>query len=431
MSPAVASKDDDKETTTSTTKYCITLQDVRDAARRIEGIAHVTPVMTSESINERCGGGGNGRRNLFFKVEAMQKTGSFKFRGALNAVRCLLEERQLQQQQQQQLEEEEESESEQPPPVFQIVAHSSGNHAQAVALATKLAVQAVERADADVDATKNGGSCDSNSDSSNKKRKRSARKKQPVVQATIVMPENTTLVKKNAVSAFGGNIVLTANTNQAREEEADRIVVANAPNAALVHPSEDPNVIAGQGTVCLELLQQLEEMNEKEGGGELIKPDVVIIPVGGGGLASGNTIALRALLGNSVKIVLAEPAMLDDARRSFESKMLLKHHPDNDLDSVADGLRTTLGPNTWPVIRDLVDDVLCVDEKEILLATKLIWERLKVCIEPSSGVGVAVAMSESFQTKYPAEKFPNVAVVLCGGNVDIVKISAKMHDLGL
>lgn len=108
----------------------------------------------------------------------------------------------------------------------------------------------------------------------------------------------------------------------------------------------------------------------------------------------------------------------------------MKHNPDNTLDSVADGLKTTLGPNTWPIVRDLVDDIYTVSEEEILKATKLVWERLKVCIEPSAGVGVAVAMGEEFNSKYTTESgIKNVGIILCGGNVDVIKIAAKMDAL--
>ena len=120
---------------------------------------------------------------------------------------------------------------------------------------------------------------------------------------------------------------------------------------------------------------------------------------------------------------------MDDAKRSFDAKTLLQHHPDNPLVSVADGLKTTLGPNTWPIIRDMVDDIFTVSEWEILKATKLIWERLKICIEPSAGVGVAVALSETFHEKYPT--LEHVGIVLCGGNVDVVKVSNMMHELGI
>ena len=145
----------------------------------------------------------------------------------------------------------------------------------------------------------------------------------------------------------------------------------------------------------------------------------------------------------SIQIILAEPSVLDDAHRSFQEGTLLSHRPDNPLDSVADGLKTTLGPNTWPIVRDLVDDIFTVTEEEILRATKLVWERLKVCIEPSAGVGVAVAMGQDFQQKYGSSRsssstmtnehggIRNVGIVLCGGNVDILQIASKMQELGL
>lgn len=338
--------------------YCISLEDVQKAASRIQDTAHRTPVLTSASLDEIIG------RRVVFKVEALQKTGSFKFRGALNAVRQVLET----------TDDDEVS----------FVTHSSGNHAQALALAAKLSAQ-------------NGRA----------------------PRATIVMPENTPSVKKAAVIAFGGIPIMVESTNEARESEAER--VRTETGAIFVHPSEDPRVIAGQGTVCLELVEQVKEMK--------IDLDVVVIPVGGGGLASGNITTLRALLGNRIKIVLAEPAVLDDAKRSFDSKELKRHAPDNKLQSVADGLKTTLGPNTWPIIRDLVNDVICVSERDILRATKLVWERLKVCIEPSAGVGVAVAMSDEFRTKYGDSK--TVGIVLCGGNVDVLKVSKLMAEMGL
>jgi serine racemase len=180
-------------------------------------------------------------------------------------------------------------------------------------------------------------------------------------------------------------------------------------------------VIAGQGTVGLEFIAQTREMN--------VELDVVIIPVGGGGLAAGNVITLRHLCGNTIKIILAEPEAMDDAKRSFETKTLLQHCPNNPLNSVADGLKTTLGPNTWPIIRDMVDDVVTVSEREILQATKIIWERLKICIEPSAGVGVAVALSKTFNERFSDAN--NIGIVLCGGNVDVIKVSALMREMGI
>ncbi len=124
---------------------------------------------------------------------------------------------------------------------------------------------------------------------------------------------------------------------------------------------------------------------------------------------------------------------MDDAKRSKEAGKLLGHHMDNQLNSCADGLKTTLGPNTWPIVRDLVDDIFTVSEVEILKATKLIWERLKVTIEPSAGVGVAVALLvQEFRTKYSvANGFNNVGIILCGGNVDVIKICKLMEEKGI
>jgi serine racemase len=348
---------------TMSSEYCINFSDVKAAYKNTSDTAHRTPVLTSSSIDRMIG------RRCFFKVEAMQRTGSFKFRGALNAIRSAI------------------ADQAEKPAMFQVVTHSSGNHAQALALAAKLA---------------SSENC--------------------TVTATIAMPKNAPMVKKRAVTDFGGIIVETENNNEARDAVAARIQTETG--ATFVHPSENPKVIAGQGTISIELVEQMREIQEHL--------QVIIIPVGGGGLASGNCIALRALLGDDIKIVLAEPAALDDAKRSFEARHLLSHSPDNKLQSVADGLKTTLGPNTWPIVRDLVDDIFTVSEKEILYATKLIWERLKICIEPSAGVGVAVAMSNSFQMKYTAEAgFSNVGIILCGGNVDILEVTSKMELVGL
>jgi serine racemase len=359
--------------TQDTALYCISLDDVQKAGERILGIAHRTPVLTSQSlINSNKHYSNDDGKTYFFKVEAMQKTGSFKFRGALNAIKAELETFQGT------------SSSSMP-----VVTHSSGNHAQALALASKLASTETIQ-----------------------------------ITATIVMPNNAPLVKKAAVEDFGAKIVMVENTNEAREEMADRIV--ETTGAVFVHPSENPRIIAGQGTVCLEFVEQVREMT---GGKDL---DAVIIPVGGGGLASGNLVCIRGLLGKKVKIILAEPSELDDAQRSFRAGTLLKHNPDNTLNSVADGLKTTLGPNTWPIVRDLADDIITVSEEEILRATKLVWERLKVVIEPSAGVGVAVAQSAEFNQKYTKTSgVENVGIILCGGNVDILKISAMMTELGL
>jgi threonine dehydratase len=214
--------------------YCITFENVQQAAARIQDVVVRTPVLTSQTIIPGTG------KSYFFKVEAMQRTGSFKFRGAINAVKAELES------------------SVSTGSTMPVVTHSSGNHGQGLALAAKLA------------------STDACS-----------------VSATIVMPETAPLVKKRAVACYGATIVEVANTIEAREEAAERIV--RTTGAVIIHSSQDPRVIAGQGTVCTELVEQVREMAG-------IELDAVIIPVGGGGLASGSAIALRGLLGENVKV---------------------------------------------------------------------------------------------------------------------------------
>ena len=228
----------------SSPQYCVSFEDVKEAADRIKGIAHVTPVMTCRSLMTTSYH--DDGKNYFFKIEAMQKTGSFKFRGALNAVMALLETFNNNNNNNNKIDDEEEETPTIPTSTIQVVTHSSGNHAQALALASKLA--------------------------SNNTTK---------VMATIVMPNTAPLVKKQAVQDFGATIVTVDNTNEARKEEAERIV--SSTGAVFIHPSENPKVIAGQGTVCLEFIEQVREL--LKGVDDL---DAVIIPVGGGGLASGN-----------------------------------------------------------------------------------------------------------------------------------------------
>jgi threonine dehydratase len=198
-------------------------------------------VLTSPSID-------NPHQRFFFKVEALQRTGSFKFRGALNAILSIVQE----QEESTKIERHDNN-------TLEVITHSSGNHAAAIACAAQWA----------------------------------SRKRSHPIHATIVMPRNVTLIKKRAVEEYGGEIVLVDNTNQARESMADTI--SQQRGAYFVHPSEDPRVIAGQGTVALEFVQQMKQEYDSS-------LDVVIIPVGGGGLAAGNTMALRALLGDKVQV---------------------------------------------------------------------------------------------------------------------------------
>lgn len=274
-------------------------------------------------------------RSLFYKCESFQKTGSFKARGALSAVLSL------------------------DPSIAEhgVVTHSSGNHAQALAWAA------------------------------------STRS----IPAYVVMPTNAPDAKRRAVLAYGGRITDCAPTLEARLEGCRRVQAETS--ATLIPPYDHPLVIAGQGTLALELLEEVPELTH------------VIVPVGGGGLISGITLALSALRPDVV-VIGAEPLNANDAARSKELGVRQTQDPPN---TIADGLRTTLGDLTWPVVRDLVPRIVTPTEAEIVQAMRLIFERLKVVIEPSAGVSAAVAL----RAAELAPRGSKIGVVLCGGNVDL------------
>eukprot|EP00823_Brevimastigomonas_motovehiculus_P001973 TRINITY_DN1284_c0_g1_i1.p1 TRINITY_DN1284_c0_g1~~TRINITY_DN1284_c0_g1_i1.p1 ORF type:complete len:354 (+),score=51.37 TRINITY_DN1284_c0_g1_i1:101-1162(+) len=323
-------------------KYVIALQDVLDAHERIKSDVHRTPVTTSSTMDSLAGS-----RQLFFKCENFQKIGAFKFRGALNAVRKL-----------QHLDSTK----------TVVVTHSSGNHAQALALAAKI--------------------CG--------------------LKSVIVMPSNSPTVKKEAVRGYGAQIVECEPTQKAREETASRVLRENeARGSVLIHPFENADVIAGQGTIAIELLDQVSRL------------DAIIVPVGGGGMISGVALAAKAL-NPHIKIYGAEPLLANDCARSKAAgKRIPLSLPKGAPQTVADGLRTSIGVNNWPMIRDFVDQVFTVPEKEIVSAMKLVFERMKLVIEPSAAVSVAVALSEQFKKDVPPEEVRRCAVILCGGNVDL------------
>ncbi len=316
-----------------------TLDDVRAAAVRIAPYANRTPVMTSATLDEMSG------RALFFKCELFQKVGAFKFRGACNAVMKLPDD----------------------VAARGVVTHSSGNHAQALALAAKLRG----------------------------------------IPAHIVMPTNAPPVKRRAVEGYGAIVHPCDPTQAAREQGAARVVAETG--GTLIAPYDHPDVIAGQGTIALELLEQVPDL------------DAVIVPVGGGGMISGIAIAMHGAA-SAVRVIGAEPAGADDAARSKASG---QWQPQTNPETVADGLRTSLGELTWPVVRDLVERIVTVDEPAIVAAMRLVWERMKLVIEPSAAVGVAVALSDAFRALGGLER---VAVVLCGGNVDLDQWAGLRRD---
>jgi len=285
--------------------------------------------LTSSYINERCGA------RVFFKCENLQKVGAFKFRGACNAVFSLTPE---------ELDRG-------------VVAHSSGNHAQALALAAGL---------------------------------RGAR-------ATIVMPENSAAVKLSAVADYGARVVLCPPGTEARETALERVITETG--ATLIHPFNDARIIAGQGTAAKELLEEVPEL------------DIVLAPVGGGGLLSGTTLAVQS--GSpQTQVIGAEPREADDAARSLESGSI---QPAIDPPrTIADGLRTCLGELTFAMIRAGVERIVTVEEAAIIEAMRTVWMRMKILIEPSAAVPVAALSAVDFDVSGK-----RVGVILSGGNVDL------------
>ncbi|MCP4080134.1 MAG: threonine/serine dehydratase [Planctomycetaceae bacterium] len=311
-----------------TTQISISRQDMLDCHSRIEPHVYRTPVMTSRQLNEYTGA------ELFFKCENFQRTGSFKMRGATNAVLSIPQSDRNR----------------------GVVAHSSGNFAQAVALAAQIVG----------------------------------------VEAWIVMPANAPLAKVDAVKSYGGNIIMCEPTAEARELEAARVVSEKGAN--FLHPSNDLNVIMGQGTAGMELLQQRPGL------------DVLVTPVGGGGLVAGCALAAH-YFGGECQTVGGEPMAADDAWRSLQSGKIEFNETTN---TIADGLRTFLGDNNFPIIQEHVERIIRVDEDEIINAMRWIWERMKIICEPSCAVPLAAILREK---EHFAGK--QVGLVLSGGNVDL------------
>ena len=274
---------------------------------------------------------------LFFKCENFQRTGSFKIRGASNGVFSLTPEQACR----------------------GVVTHSSGNHASALACAAR----------------------------------------HRGIPATIVVPRNAPRVKLEMVAGFGGAVHLCEPNMESRQAAVDAIQAQTG--ATLVHPYNDPAVIAGQGTATLELLEELSDL------------DVVIAPVSGGGLLSGTAIAAKALQ-PVIEVFGAEPEQADDARRSFRSGQI---EPLLSSDTIADGLRATLCPLTFGIIRRHVTDILTVSEGQIAEALKLVWRYLKVVAEPSAAVPFAVALAHR-------ERFAGrrLGLLLSGGNLDLDRL---------
>jgi threonine dehydratase len=306
-----------------------------EAHERIRPRIHHTPVLTSESLDEMAGA------ELFFKCENLQKTGSFKIRGATNAIFSLTEEEARR----------------------GVLTHSSGNHGAAVACAARWRG----------------------------------------IPAFVVMPKNAPGVKCRAVESYGGKITFCEPNVTSRAETAARIQAETG--AVMVHPYDDDRIIAGQATAAKELVEEVPDL------------EAVLAPVSGGGLLSGTCLGAKGLR-PEVRVYGCEPARADDAYRSLKSGQLQSLETS---DTIADGLRASLAPRTFAILEKLVDGVLLVSEEEIVAAMKLVWERMKIVIEPSSAVVLAPLLRRGGldEMGIGAGKRPRIGVIFSGGNVEL------------
>jgi len=309
--------------------------DIEAAAARLAGVAHRTPVVTSSQFDARCG------CHAFFKCENLQRMGAFKFRGAYNALSILSpgEKRRG------------------------VVAFSSGNHAQAVALAGKLLG----------------------------------------VRATIVMPADAPAVKVAATRGYGAEVVFYDRAaGQSREAVAQKIAAENG--AVVVPPFDSVAVIAGQGTAARELVEETGAL------------DYLFVPCGGAGLLSGCSIAARALSPH-IRVIGVEPAAGDDAARSFRTKTLQRvENPE----TIADGARTqSLGAITFPLVLSNVHDIVTVTDAQIVEAMRFLWERMKLVVEPTGALAAAAVLEGLVDVRGK-----RVGIILSGGNVDLKAAAA-------
>lgn len=307
----------------------VTFKDVESAYERIKSVVNKTPVMTSRTLNDRL------KAEVFFKCENYQRIGAFKFRGAYNALSRLSEEQSDR----------------------GVIAHSSGNHAQALALAAKLSG----------------------------------------IKAVIVMPKSSPAVKVKATrDSYGAEVVFCENTIQSRQETSTKLI--EQYGYTLVHPYDNDNIICGAGTAALELLRETGPL------------DMVFAPVGGGGLLSGTAIASKGL-NSGVKVYAGEPEKVNDAYRSIKAGKILTN---DTINSIADGLLTNLCERTFAIIRKYVEQIITVSEEEILHAMRFIWERMKMVVEPSGSVSLAAVLSGQVPVKNK-----KIGIIISGGNIDL------------
>jgi threonine dehydratase len=319
-----------------------TFADVESAARQIAGVAHRTLVATSRSVDSRTGA------RVFFKCENLQRAGAFKFRGAYNALSRLSPDARRR----------------------GVVTYSSGNHAQAVALAGQLLG----------------------------------------IPRVIVMPSDAPEVKRLATEGYGGEVVTYDRDRENREAIGQRL--AHERGLTLIPPYDHPHIIAGQGTAARELIEEVGAL------------DFLFVPCGGGGLLSGSAIAANCM-SPQCRVVGVEPEAGDDATRSFRTKEL--QTVDNPK-TVADGARTpSLGTLTFPLVLQHVSDMRTVDDAMLLKTMFYLWERLKLIVEPTGALGAAAVLDDSDQSpKGGGIRGARVGVIISGGNVDLALASQWM-----
>ncbi len=301
--------------------------EIEHAAKRLKNVAYKTPVMTSQSVNERC------NAKVFMKCENLQRIGAFKFRGAYNAVSQLNEAQRLR----------------------GVITVSSGNHGQAIARVCQMLG----------------------------------------IKATIVMPDDVPEIKRNAVAAFGANIVIFDRSKQKRDEMVDAIIAQE--NQVNIPAYEHPHIIAGQGTAGLELINEIKDLN------------TVLIPCGGGGLLAGSVIAIKSIAPDC-RVIGVEPDLADDGVRSFKSGHI---QTITNPQTIADGTRTeSIGVLNFEIIKRYVDDLVSVSEHAIEEATAMLFYRGKIVVEPSGALGVAALLEKKVENPGKA------GVIISGGNVD-------------
>ena len=313
------------------------LEKIEEVYNRIREIINHTPVMTSTTLDNKI------NANCFLKMESYQRTGSFKIRGALNAISCLSEEKKAK----------------------GVTTHSSGNFAQALSLAAKM------------------------SD----------------VKATVVMPENAPKIKVTATKGYGADVVFCGTKPGDREETAQSLI--DKHGYTLIHSSNDMDIIYGQSTATYELIKEVGKL------------DYVFAPCGGGGLLSGTAIATKSLYPKT-KVIGVEPKNADDAYRSFRDG---KIYPSINPNTIADGLKTSLGSHTFKIIRENVDEIITVTEEEIVDAMKFLWTRMKHVVEPSGAVSLAGVLSSKIDLQQK-----RVGIIISGGNIDLTHFFEQIRS---